>query len=202
LTHRSSSRVSELVVTSTGASSAQSSAWEPVATLSTGLDGENANSNGVSTSSLHRRRSLASPRLRPTSVAERKGPRRRTAAGAVGRSRQEVADRSQVVLGHMPASSLGAGTGSRLRSSRHPGRRKTGRGPGFSRAHPSRLAQAAQRARAPTGRRSRVRPRSPGTGEGHGAGGEDLPAPRPIQQGPRPVLSNGLQSSSSRDDTR
>jgi hypothetical protein len=87
------SRVSELVVTSY---------WSLVSTvvgmgtsgLNTGLDGENANGNGVSTCSVHRRRSLAPHRLRPTSAAARGGPRRRPAAGAVGRSRHEVADRS------------------------------------------------------------------------------------------------------------
>ena len=139
--------------------------------------------------------------------AEVGGRDRRTAATTCGWCGGPITPRSprtdpQVVFGHLPASSLGTGTGSGLRASRRPGRRKTGRGPGLGCAYSSRLANAAERARGPTGRRSRVRPCSPRTGEGDGAGAEDLPAPRPIQQCPGPVLTNGLQSSSSRDGTR
>ena len=72
----------------------QLSAWEPATALSTGLEGASANGNGVSTSSVHKRRSLAPPRLRPKSAVTRGGLPRRPAAGAVGRSHQEAADRS------------------------------------------------------------------------------------------------------------
>jgi hypothetical protein len=66
------------------------------------------------------RKSLSLARRRPTpgSTVEDDGPRRGPAVGAVDRSLREAVNRSQVVLGHLPAQSLKTGTGRGLRSIR------------------------------------------------------------------------------------
>jgi hypothetical protein len=102
----------------------------------------------------------------------------------------------EVVLGHLPAPSLGTDPRRGLRPGRGAGGRATGRNPCPPPADPPGLAEAARRAVPTAGRRPSLRPRPARPWPSAGAGTAGLPMASPSNRRSRPVLSQTSSTSS------
>jgi hypothetical protein len=109
-----------------------------------------------------------------------------------------------MVFSHLPAPSLGTGTGRGLRASRDPGGREAGRGSDQDAPDPPGLAPGTARPRPPVGRRTRLRPRPAGPGRRPRCRPRRVqPPPARPQRGRRgPAAGKGSTASTSRRSPR